>query len=165
MPYPVMTLAEISAMPVCELAHPDGCHLYLWTTNKFLPDAFTVISEWGFFYSTTLVWAKNTMGGGLGGAYGISTEYVLFARRGSLPASDRVKGTWFNWKRPYNSAGKPMHSAKPGEFYSMIEQVSPGPYLELFARRVRSQWDSWGDQALHPVELPQLRGLVRQMIA
>lgn len=158
MPYRTMTVAEIAAMPVAALADPRGAHCYLWTTNRFLADAFTVLATWGFTYSTTLVWAKTPMGGGLGGAYGISTEYVLYGRRGRLPALSRVKGTWFNWKRPYCERGKPMHSAKPREFYQMVEQVSPGPRLELFARRERAGWDLWGDQAPGAVELPALRG-------
>ncbi len=160
MPYATMTVAEIAALPVRELvpANPDGCHLYLWTTNRFLRDAFDVTQAWGFTYSTLLTWAKKPMGGGLGGAYGISSEYVLFARRGRAPALSRVAGTWFNWKRPYSEAGKPMHSAKPAEFFTMVERVSPGPRLEMFARRSRLDWDTWGDQAPEAVELPALGG-------
>jgi N6-adenosine-specific RNA methylase IME4 len=147
MPYSTMTVDEIAAMPVAELAHTDGCHLYVWTTNRFLADTFRVVAAWGFTYSTTLVWAKAPMGGGLGGDYGISTEFVLYARRGRLPALSRVTGTWFGWKRPYDQRGKPMHSAKPEGFYVMAEAVSPGPRLEMFARRNRMGWDAWGDQA------------------
>lgn len=143
MPYSVMTLEEICALPVADLAEKDA-HLYLWTTNGFLRSAFDVLQAWGFRYSTTLVWAKNPMGGGLGGAYGITTEFVLYARRGALPARQRVTGTWFNWRRPYGSNGKPTHSTKPDGFLDVVEQVSPGPYVELFARRQRLGWDSWG---------------------
>jgi N6-adenosine-specific RNA methylase IME4 len=147
MKYGTMSLADIHALNVPALAHPDGCHLYLWTTNGFLRDAFDVLTAWGFTYSTTLVWAKNPMGGGLGGAYGISTEYCLYARRGNLPALGRVRGSWFNWKRPYDERGKPRHSAKPGDFYRLIEKVSPGPRMDMFARRAWPGWDAWGDQA------------------
>jgi hypothetical protein len=86
------------------------------------------------------------LGGGLGGAWGITTEFVLFARRGTLPATGRVVGTWFNVKRPYDRRGKPQHSAKPQHFYDLIERVSPGPYLELFARKERAGWTTWGDE-------------------
>jgi N6-adenosine-specific RNA methylase IME4 len=156
MPYPTMTIDQIAALPVSRLAHPDGCHVYLWTTSGFLPEAYRVLEAWGFRYSTTLVWAKRPMGGGLGGAFGISTEFVLFGRRGRVPALSKVVGTWFSWKRPYDLRGKPMHSAKPGEFYAMAETVSPGPRLEMFARRERPGWDLWGDQAPDAVQLSPL---------
>jgi N6-adenosine-specific RNA methylase IME4 len=154
MPYQTMTIDQIAAMRVGDLVHPDGCHLYLWTTNGFLADAFHVVSAWGFTYSTLLVWAKNPMGGGLGGAYGISTEFCLYARRGKVRPLSRQRGTWFNWKRPYDERGKPKHSAKPPEFYSMVEGISPGPRLELFAREARAGWDTWGDQAPGGLPLP-----------
>jgi N6-adenosine-specific RNA methylase IME4 len=150
--YPSMTVDEIKALRVADVAAEDA-HLYLWTTNGYLPAAFDVAQAWGFQYSTALVWAKNIMGGGLGGAFGISTEYVLFCRRGTLKSHGRVGGTWFNWKRPYDERGKPRHSAKPQSFYAMVEEVSPGPYLEMFARDNRLGWDSWGNECLS-VDLP-----------
>lgn len=145
-------LDAIKALPIKDhLA--DDAHLYLWATNKSLPAAFEVVNAWGFTYSTTLVWAKNMMGGGLGGAYRISSEFVLFARRGKLRELETVRGTWFNWKRPYNAQGKPMHSAKPPEFYEMVETVSPGPRLELFARRPRDGWHVWGNEVASDVDI------------
>jgi len=156
MKYSTMSVDEIAAMRVAELAHPDGAHLYLWTTNGFLPAAFAVVAAWGFRYSTTLVWSKTPMGGGLGGAYGISTEFCLFARRGAVPALRRHRGTVFTWKRPYDERGKPKHSAKPPAFYEQVTQISPGPHLELFARTTRLGWDTWGDQAPGAVDLDVL---------
>jgi N6-adenosine-specific RNA methylase IME4 len=155
LPYSTMTLEEIKALPVALVADDDA-HLYLWATNRYLPAAFDVIREWGFTYSTTLVWAKKPMGGGLGGAYGISTEYVLFARRGRLPTTARIRGTAFDWKRPYCKRGKPQHSAKPPEAYRMFAAVSPGPRLDMFARSRHVGWDAWGDEIdgvkLTPIE-------------
>lgn len=150
MPYPTMTVAQIAALAVPAAA---AAHLYLWATNRFLPDAFAVMAAWGFDYSTTLVWAKRPMGGGLGGCYGISTEFVLFGRRGTLPAISRVGRTSFDWKRPYDERGKPKHSAKPAGFFAMVEAVSPGPYLELFAREKRLGWHSWGNEVNSDVQL------------
>lgn len=63
--YNTMTVEEICAMPIQDVA-TDNCHLYLWVTNQYLMRAGEVIKAWGFKYSTTLVWAKNPMGGGLG---------------------------------------------------------------------------------------------------
>lgn len=144
MPYRVMSLDAIRALDIP--AAPDA-HLYLWTTSGFLPAAFCVLEAWGFRYSTTLVWAKAPIGAGLGGAYGIATEFVLFGRRGNAPALSRVGRNWWNWKRPYDERGKPRHSAKPPEFYETVERISPGPRLDMFARSARAGWDVWGDEA------------------
>lgn len=143
--YPTMTLDQIKGLEIP--AEPDA-HLYLWTINAYVQQAYDVVRAWGFKPSTLIVWAKTPFGGGLGGAWGISTEYVLFARRGKLASTGRVTGTWFNWKRPYEG-GYPKHSAKPDGFYDLVEQVSPGPYLEMFSRRARLGWQTWGNEALH----------------
>ncbi len=152
MPYRTMTIDEIANLPIRDQIDRDA-HLYLWTTNKFLEDAFLVMRCWGFKYSTTLVWAKRPMGGGLGGCYGLATEYVLFGRRGKLQAMRRIGRNHFDWKRPYDERGKPKHSAKPSGFFAMVEQVSPGPYLELFARQKRIGWHSWGDEVPSDIRL------------
>lgn len=151
--YPSMSVDEICALPVRDIAS-DNAHLYLWTINAYVEQAYVVARAWGFKPSTMLVWAKRPMGGGLGGAFGISTEYCLFCRRGKLAATGRVKGTWFNWKRPYDERGKPKHSAKPPEFYQMVEGVSPGPRLEMFARTKRDGWSIWGNELPNDVTLP-----------
>lgn len=75
-----------------------------------------------------------------------TTEFVLFCRRGSLKASQRIDRQWFEWPRG-------EHSAKPEAFLDMVEAVSPAPRLELFARRNRLGWDTWGNEALEHVEL------------
>lgn len=154
--YPTMAVEEIAALPVADLAEDDA-HLYLWTINRYVEDAYDIARAWGFQPSTLIVWAKNPMGGGLGGAWGITTEFVLFARRGSLKAAGRVTGTWFNWPRAYDFRGKPRHSAKPEHFYDMVEQVSPGPYVELFARdHHRLGWDVWGNESANTASMEAL---------
>jgi N6-adenosine-specific RNA methylase IME4 len=150
--YPSMSVEQIKALQVEAIAALDA-HLYLWTVNRYLDEAFDVARAWGFKFSTLLTWAKNPMGGGLGGdAFGISTEYCLFCRRGSLSAKERIGTTWFNWKRPYKN-GYPNHSAKPREFVDLVERVSPGPYVELFAREKRDGWHSWGNEVESDVAL------------
>ncbi len=143
--YPSLSVAEIAALPVASAAAQDAS-LYLWTINAYIPEAYEVARAWGFAPSTLCVWAKNPMGGGLGGTFGISTEYFLYARRGK-PKDTRVIGTWWNWKRHYVN-GHPSHSSKPDAFYDLVEQVSPGPYLEMFSRRARLGWDYFGDESL-----------------
>jgi N6-adenosine-specific RNA methylase IME4 len=152
-PYERMPLEEIAALPVHELA-ADHAHLYLWTTNRFLWDAKAVAEAWGFTYSTLLTWCKTPMGIGFGGAYTLTSEFVLFCRRGSLAPTQRHDTTWMNWPRPYEN-GHIAHSAKPDAFLDLVEQISPGPYVELFARRARFGWDYWGDQSLGTASMPE----------
>lgn len=145
LPYPVMTMEAIKALPVSDLAE-DAAHLYLWTTNILVPQAYEVVAAWGFKPSVLLTWCKAPLGMGLGDAFGITTEFVLFAHRGGLRPLTREPSTWWQWKR-----GK--HSQKPEGFLDIVEQVSPGPYLEMFARRNRLGWDTWGNESFEHVEL------------
>lgn len=154
--YPTLSVEEIASLPVSAVAQP-AAHLYLWTINRYVEDAYAVARAWGFRPSTMLVWAKNPMGGGLGSdAFGISTEFILFCRRGVLPARERFNTTWFNWKRRYDERGKPQHSAKPPELIDLVERVSPGPYLELFSRERQPHcgWFYYGNESLQTAELP-----------
>lgn len=143
LPYAAMSLDEIAALPVADLAEPDA-HLYLWTTNRYLFDARVVAEAWGFRYSQTLIWAKTPMGKGPGGAFAQNAEFILFCRRGKLPYVTKQDSVWFNWKR----GGSGAHSKKPDAMLDLVEATSPGPYVELFARRARFGWDYWGDESL-----------------
>ena len=138
LPYPTMTLAEIEAMPVAGLAE-TGAHLYIWTINKYIEQTYAIARAWGFKPSCLLTWAKVPHGIGIGGTYVQTTEHVLFSRRGTCKALRRVDSTWWTWPRG-------RHSAKPEAFQDMVETVSPGPYLELFARRQREGWTVWGNE-------------------
>lgn len=161
LPYQSMTLDQIKGLQVSTLA-ADDCALYLWTINAYVEETYAVARSWGFKPSTLLTWCKAPMGSGLGGVHGISTEFVLYARKGS-PEEKRTPGTWFEgeasdamgfgWKRFYVN-GKPAHSAKPEAFYDKVHEATPcGPYVELFARRARLGWDYWGDQSHSTVEM------------
>lgn len=149
--YPTLTIEQIKDLNVSEIA-ADDAHLYMWVTNQYLPYAFEIIESWGFKYSTTLVWAKRSFGGGLGGTFKINTEFLLFARRGSLKAKLTHFSTWFQVKRNYEN-GAPKHSKKPYFFHQLIEQTSPGEKVELFAREQRGSWDVWGNEVKTKVEL------------
>ncbi len=74
-----MTVDAIKALPVPDLTDANA-HLYLWTTNRYLRDAFDIAEAWGFLFSQALVWCKPPMGIGPGGAFSQTTEYVIFAR-------------------------------------------------------------------------------------
>ena len=138
-PYNSMTVEEIAALPVGRLADKDA-HLYLWTTQRYLGPAFDIVRAWGFTYACTLAWCKKPTGFNVGGTFMNTLEFVLFARRGSLPAKRRVERQWWEWSRR-------AHSAKPEAFIDLVESVSPPDYVELFARRHRLGWDVWGDES------------------
>ncbi len=144
--YSTMTVAAIAAMSVEDLADADA-HLYLWTTNRYLRMAHSVAEGWGFKPSQTLTWCKPPRGLGPGGAFASTTEFVLFCRRGKLPTQAKIDTTWWQWPRT-------GHSTKPAAFLDVVESVSPGPYVELFARSPRLGWDSWG----HGYELARVGG-------
>ncbi len=146
LPYSSMSVDEIAALPVRDLAETCA-HLYLWTINAYIAETYEIARCWGFRPSTLLTWTKPITNGGLGGTYRISTEHVLFCRRGVLPAARQIGRTWFDWPRQQG------HSRKPEAFLDLVESVSPGPYLEMFARRQRIGWDTWGDEALPHVTL------------
>lgn len=139
LPYQSMTLKQITALPVANLAD-ESCHLYVWTVNRFVRDTYDVVSAWGFTPAMLLTWCKTPMGIGPGRQYASTTEFVLFAWRGPQEREPkRIETNWWNWKR-----GK--HSAKPESFQDIVEQVSPAPRLELFARRKRLGWHAWGNE-------------------
>lgn len=142
-----LAYSSLSVEQICQMRPPaaDNAHLYLWVTNQYLLQSSEIIKVWGFNYSTTLVWAKNALGGGLGGNYKITTEFLLFCTKGTLKAKEQHIGTWFNEKRAYVN-GHPCHSKKPEFFANLIEKVSPGPYLEMFARQPRDGWDVFGNE-------------------
>jgi N6-adenosine-specific RNA methylase IME4 len=89
----------------------------------------------------------GTFNGIMLGAYTSTTEFVLFCRRGTLKSLRQVDTTWWNWPR-HNK-----HSKKPEHFQDIVETVSPGPYLELFARRKRLGWHAWGNEVPCDVNL------------
>lgn len=137
--YPTMSIDELCALPVNDWAAEQG-HLYLWTTNGFLREAFGVMDAWGFSYKTTLVWVKPQIG--MGNYFRSSAEYVLFGIRGGLRTRDCNQPNWFE-------APRAQHSKKPGYFFDLVEKVSFPPYLEMFARqrRLNPDWDYWGNEA------------------
>lgn len=147
--YRTMSLARIKALPVGALAARDA-HLWLWTTNALLPKAYEVAEAWGFTVRSPLTWVKFRLG--LGGRYQLrnATEQLLFCTRGRAPLGSRSQPTWFN-------APVTEHSRKPAEQFAIIERVSPGPYLELFARRrpeSNQPWAVWGDQVASDIRIP-----------
>ena len=89
---------------------------------------------------------------GMGYSTRANTEYVLLAKRGSpLRLNADV----------HQLVMSPVlaHSEKPEEVARRIERLYPGPYLELFARREREGWTTWGNEVPPPkaeAEPPEL---------
>jgi N6-adenosine-specific RNA methylase IME4 len=123
--YGTMTIQELCDLDVVPNHANDQAHLYLWTTAGHLPQAFDVMTAWGFEYKTYLVWVKPQMG--MGNYFRVSTELVLFGIRGGMRTQARDIKNYFEAPR-----GK--HSAKPALFHDLVEKASPGPYMELFSR-------------------------------
>ncbi|HEV8002074.1 MAG TPA: MT-A70 family methyltransferase [Planctomycetaceae bacterium] len=143
--YRTMTVEEIGALPVAQHAR-DKSHLYLWCPNALLEDGLSILKAWGFTYKTNLVWLKIRKDGGpdgrgVGFYFRNVTELLLFGVRGKLR-------TLAPGRRQVNMIArrKREHSRKPDEQYALIEQCSPGPYLELFARERVAGWTCWGDE-------------------
>jgi N6-adenosine-specific RNA methylase IME4 len=145
--YGTMTLAEIMALPVSGVADTTG-HLYLWVPNALLPEGLAVLQAWGFTYKSNIVWHKvrkdgGSDGRGVGFYFRNVTELMLFGVRG------KNARTLAPGRRQVNmiQTRKREHSRKPDEQYKLIEECSPGPYLEMFGRGVRRGWATWGNQA------------------
>lgn len=150
--YPTMTVEEIASIPVIDIVDKNA-FLFMWVTNKYLLKAETVIKAWGFEYVACITWRKKKMGGGLGGVVRISSEYLLFCRRGNLKAIGNIPESVIEAKRPYVN-GYPCHSKKPEVFAELIESVSPeGKRLEMFARNPRNGWDVFGNEVENSIEI------------
>jgi N6-adenosine-specific RNA methylase IME4 len=138
--YPTMDLEAICKLRVADLVTPDAA-LFLWTTAPHLPEAFEVLSAWGFQYRTNVAWVKDKAG--LGYWVRNQHELLLIGARGDMRSP--AEG-----KRPPSIIQAPRreHSRKPDEAYELIERMYPElPKIELFARRARIGWAIWGNQA------------------
>jgi N6-adenosine-specific RNA methylase IME4 len=133
--YPLMSVEAICNLRVDRLAAADA-HLWLWVTNAAIHAGHQVMQAWGFTYRSCLTWIKPRLG--LGCYLRNQTEHLLLGTRGSAPVLFRSQGTWLY-------APVQEHSHKPEEQYAIIGRCSPGPYLELFARRKHPGWDVWGN--------------------
>jgi len=135
--YPTMTEEELSefAIPAAE-----DCHLWLWTTHKFLPAALRLLDAWGFKYVCNFVWHKN---GGFQpfGLPQYNCEFAIYARKGSPQFVDtKAFFTCFE-------ANRTGHSEKPNEFYEVVRRVTVGRRIDIFNRREIEGFDTYGQEA------------------
>jgi N6-adenosine-specific RNA methylase IME4 len=135
--YPTMSLDEIKDF---KLPAHEECHLWLWTTQKYLRPSFDLLDAWDFTYLATFVWHKN---GGFQpvGLPQFNCEFVLLARKGGQPFVETKQFfTCFN-------APRREHSRKPDEFYDVVKRVCPEPRIDIFSREDRDGYDVWGLEA------------------
>ena len=142
--YELMTLDRIKAMPIKELC-AENAHLYLWIPNGLLQEGLDVIKAWGFTFRSPIYWIKPRLG--LGNYIRNASETCLFATRGHAPVKFHAQPNWL-------FAPLQDHSHKPEEQYAIIERLSDGPYLELFARRRQPGWDVWGNEIDADIIIP-----------
>lgn len=145
--YDCMTHDEICAMPVASLCKPSAV-LVLWIIDTHIDRALEVLGAWGFKYKTVAYhWAKTNRDGsfftGMGYWTRANPEIALLATIGRPSRLNK------NVKRLI-VAPRRDHSRKPDQVYWRTRRLVAGPYLDLFARRRRRFWTSWGD------ELPRL---------
>lgn len=142
--YNLMTINQIKSMPIQDLAE-DNSHCWLWVTNGTLRYGYDVLEAWGFTPRSIFTWAKLRMG--LGTYLRNCTEHILLGTRGKTPVL---------CKNQINFGVFPVqdHSHKPEEIHKIVERVSPGPYLELFARRRQPGWDVWGNEIDSDIIIP-----------
>jgi N6-adenosine-specific RNA methylase IME4 len=138
--YKTMTIEEIKEFKTQDFVSDQGCHLYLWTTQKFLPAAFEILNSWGFNYVFTMIWHKN------GGFQPFNlpqynAEFILFGKKGNLNFTT-TKQFFCAFRADRNG-----HSKKPDEFYDMVRRVSPEPRIDIFNRRKIEGFDRFGYEA------------------
>lgn len=144
--YSTMPVEEIyNLLEAKQFGVADNAVLFLWATNPLLPEAFELINRWGFVYKTNLVWVKTDLKKpGVGWYVRGRHELLLIATRGNFTPLDQ------HISPPIGSvleAPIQEHSRKPDDIYRIIERLYPDcAFLELFARRERKGWTSWGNE-------------------
>jgi len=132
-PYPEMSIEQIKNI---ELPLTDNSIVFLWTTHKFLPDAFDILKEWGMEYKATLVWDKQKIG--MGAWLRMQCEFCLVGIKG--------KPYWDNTTyRDILSEARREHSRKPDGFFDMVDAITMGRKLEYFSREKRKGWEVFGN--------------------
>ena len=132
-PYPEMTLEQIKAL---NLPVKDDSVMWLWTTQKFLNDSFSLLEEWGFEHKATMVWDKEQMG--MGHWLRMQCEFCLLAVKGNPVWSNTHVRDILREKRR-------EHSRKPEEFYNIVNEICVGDKLDYFSREKREGWVNFGN--------------------
>lgn len=129
----------------------DDCWLFLWCTHNHKQDAHLVAKAWGFDrYRSEGIWVKLSRKGTVrivgGHTLRQAHESFLLFSRGKPKRNDRGVPSVLMAEGFRKPDGRILHSGKPEEFYELVERFCSGPYAEMFARRPRDGWDSYGDE-------------------
>lgn len=142
--YPLMSVEEVKRMPIGDFM-ADNSHIWMWVGNQTLRIGFSILEAWGYSPKSVYTWCKLRMG--LGVYLRNGTEHAILGVRGHAPVKFKAQINWGIF--PVQD-----HSHKPEEFHKIVERVSPGPYVELFARRKMPGWDVWGNEVESDLEIP-----------
>lgn len=148
--YELLSMERLKQLPVGELAK-DNAHLWLWSTNAALEASFDLVRAWGFTPRSLFTWVKPRFG--LGNYLRNATEQLIFATKGKAPVLYKSQPNWGFF--PIQD-----HSHKPEEWAAIVTRVSPGPYLELFARRrppsiEGKEFSIWGNEVDSDISLAE----------
>jgi N6-adenosine-specific RNA methylase IME4 len=144
MDYLTMSVDDIATLPVAELAARD-CWCFLWTTHKYLPQAFDILKKWGFKYQRTMTWDKQN-GMCLFGFHH-RTEFVLVGYIGYVEMYPKQRAV----PTIFTESSWGAHSVKPECFYRLIEDLGM-MRIDIFARKKRPGWHAWGNEVESDVE-------------
>jgi len=147
--YACLTTAEIMRFPLPKLS--DDAILFLWRLSSMPQDALDVVRAWGFIPKSEMVWEKLTKTGkpwfGMGRFVRASHETCIVATRGRFKVASKSVRSRFSARVPVGKDGKYLHSAKPEEFFALVEQlVGDGQKIEMFARKRRPGWCARGNE-------------------
>lgn len=136
--YPTMSIEELCAMPVQDIAD-DNCILFFWTTSPMMRDAYKIMEAWGFTFKSVIYWVKTGCLG-MGFWFRHQVEPCFFGIMGKVPAFKSSIPNVITAKRR-------EHSRKPDQLYTIIERFEEyQPRIELFSRHRRQNWDVWGSE-------------------
>lgn len=173
--YTCMTARDIARLKIPPV-EPDAL-LFLWRVSSMVSEALDVCRAWGFTPKSEIVWVKLTKGSGeralpkdvtfpagtrldavvdqvfahhaplhfgMGRYVRASHETCIVATRGRARGLLKHLG-----QRSVFFAPVGAHSEKPEAFFRIVEGLSDGPYVELFARRARPGWTCIGSDLGH----------------
>lgn len=159
--YQLLSVDEICKFPLPPVA--DNALLFLWRVSSMVEEAYQVVRSWGFAPKSEIIWRKLTKNGkvhfGMGRYVRLGHEGCIIATRGrgaSLVKDHTIRSMLETDCGLEFEAIVGRHSAKPEEFYDVVEALAEGPYVELFARRQRPGWLCFGNEI---ADRKVLRGL------